>query len=98
MWVTWKNTAVDLAGTIDGTTELTVELDLRLYAAGVDSGSGDAIDATAGATHYMTYYLQFMNPYTSATGTNSSMDQFLYDAVIGYIEITTTTGTSPAFD
>ena len=38
MWVTWKNSAVDVTGTVNGTTELEVDLDLRLYGAGVDSG------------------------------------------------------------
>ena len=53
MWITWKNTAVDEAGTIDGATLLEVNFDLRMYAVGLDTGYdpvNNAIPADAAAS------------------------------------------------
>ena len=94
MFVTWSNTAVDSIGTISGTTELSVDVDLRLAAANVNTVSGDAIDATSSATHNMVYYLQFLNPYMSATSPNTALGTLLYDAAVADILITTTAGTA----
>ena len=57
MWVTWGNTAVDKAGTIDSTTTLNIDMELRLYGLSLDSGSGDVIDATSSAPQVMEFYL-----------------------------------------
>ena len=91
MWITWKNTAADATGTISSSTELEADLELMLYAADVNTASGDAIDATAEASWGMKYYLQFMNPWETATGTNTDLSTIAYDAVIADITITTTT-------
>ena len=92
MFCTWGNTAVDKAGTIDAGTTLSIDMDIRLYAANLDSSSGNVIDATGGASHEMSFYLQFMNPYETTTGNSQAFSVFLYDAVIGDIAIATTAG------
>ena len=94
MWVTWSNQAVNTSGTVDGTTELSVDLDLKMYAVQMDTGSGDIIDAisTPGATYGMIYYLQFANPYLSATSPNTTWDNLKYDAMVADITITTGSG------
>ena len=41
----------------------------------------------------MVFYLQFLNPYETATSPNTKLSVLPYDAVIGDIKITTGTGT-----
>ena len=92
MFVTWGNTAVDKAGTIDSSTTLKIDMDLRLYALGIDSSSGNVIDATGDAPQTMEFYLQFLNPYMTTTGNSQGYSTVQYDAVVGYLDITTNRG------
>ena len=104
MWITWKNTAPDAAGTITTANELAVDFDLRMYDVGLDSGyspelTGRTMDVTTSpATYDMKYYLLFANPYVAkvdrgADGVSSAIADLAYDAVIGWTEITVTAGT-----
>ena len=93
MWVTWGNTAADAVGTItQASTELSVDIDLRLYAAGIDTTAAAVIDATSSAAYDMVYYLQFMNPYETATAPNTALSALVYDGVVMDVKITTTAG------
>lgn len=97
MWITWKNEAPDVSGTITAANELAVEFDLRLYGIGLDTGyNPDDPSKTmhAGNTYDMKYYLLFANPYLT-TSTNSrggepaSVSALTYDAVVGHVQIVT---------
>ena len=105
MWITWKNTAPDAAGTITTANNLEVDFDLRMYDVGLDTGynpddTNRAMDSSAGPNTYdMKYYLLFANPYLtkvdrgSPGGISSAYADLPYDAVIGWTEITATPGT-----
>lgn len=47
MWITFKNTAVDSTGTIDASTELQMDFDLRMYAASATTEASDVFGSAS---------------------------------------------------
>ena len=86
MWVTFKNTAVDSAGTIDASTELAMDFDIRLYAASASTETSNVFDAPNAD---LDFYLLFINPYASGTTSGNNTDQSVlqYDAVYVRLDV-----------
>ena len=105
MWITWKNTAADLTGTIDTNTKLDVDFDLRMYGVGLDTAyfpadTNKSIYAGGNQTYQMKYYLLFNNPYVdevasnAAGGKSSKFADLAYDGVVANIAIVTAGGSA----
>ena len=110
MWITWGNTATAKSGSIVATDELSVDVELRLYAANLDTrtypteNAALPINASAAATWTFNWFIQFMNPNEGpitanvAGGQSADYTQTLYDAAIGFLEIATTSGSGATRD
>ena len=68
MWITWGNTATSKTGSIVAADELSVDVELRLYAVNLDTrtypteNAALPINASAAATWTMDWFIQIMNP------------------------------------
>ena len=82
MWVTWENTATtsDAATAVAADTTLTVDFDLRLYAADLTSESSGTLETTCS----LQYYALWTNPYEegSTTGNNNDMVTVAINAIV----------------
>ena len=65
-----------------------------MYGLTMDTGSGDVIDATSNGSYNMLYYLQFANPYETATAPNTAIGTLTYDAIVADVTIQTTAGSA----
>lgn len=86
MWVTFKNTAVDSAGTIDASTELAMDFDIRMYAAEASTATSAVFESP---NTDLDFYLLFINPYAEGTTSGNNADQsvILYDTVYVRLDV-----------
>jgi len=98
-YITWNNVAADSSGTIDASTELDFDLDLRLYAlAALDSSA-----ITSGET--LNFYFLFQNPidkvaYDTAIAASPSVvlhynTWVTFDGMYGTLDISESVATPP---
>jgi len=90
--------------------ELSVDVELRLYAVNLDTrtypteNAALPINASASATWTMDWFIQIMNPEqgpmsaNDAGGTAADYTQTLYDAALGFLSIATTAGSGATRD
>ena len=107
MWITWGNTATAKTGSVVAADELSVDVELRLYAVNLDTrtyptnNNAQAINAENDKRWTMDWFIQIMNPNKGpvtanvAGGTAADYTTTLYDAAIGFLKIDTVSG-SPA--
>ena len=65
-----------------------------MYALDLETKSGDILDATSDGSYNMLYYLQFTNPYETATSPNTDNATLPYDAMVADVTIQTTGGSA----
>lgn len=65
IFITWGNTAADSSGTISGTTEMLIDVDLRLYGLGSNLQAADtaARAGTLVSSDFINAYYLIQNPY-----------------------------------
>ena len=88
MFITFKNTAVDNAGTISASTELEMDFDIRLYTCNTCTTKSGDLFANANTEAY--YMLMFVNPYETATAPNEPLTDVKNSAALIKLDVTNT--------